>query len=161
MAYAASSIVVLSMINIVGIREGKWTQNILTAAKIVGLTAIVVIGVSCCSANHPIATSATAATSTAGSHLSFADLGLAMIFVLFTYGGWNEMAYVARRCETLAEHPPRHVARYAGRHADLCVGRFDWRFSTHWDWTAHGTPLRQATYSNWPLVPGQAASSVC
>ena len=36
----------LSGINILGVREGKWTQNVLTAVKVLGLAAIVVAGLS-------------------------------------------------------------------------------------------------------------------
>ncbi len=43
-AYAAGSIVVMTAINILGVREGKWTQNILTTVKVLGLAAIVAIG---------------------------------------------------------------------------------------------------------------------
>ena len=35
-AYAAGSIVVLTGVNMVGVREGKWTQNVLTTAKVLG-----------------------------------------------------------------------------------------------------------------------------
>ena len=43
-AYAAGSIVVLTAVNMLGVREGKWTQNVLTTAKVLGLAAIVAIG---------------------------------------------------------------------------------------------------------------------
>ena len=42
--YAAGAIVVLTAVNILGVREGKWTQNVLTIAKLLGLAAIVVVG---------------------------------------------------------------------------------------------------------------------
>lgn len=45
--YAAASIVVLTAVNLLGVREGKWTQNVLTAAKVAGLTAIVAVGFLC------------------------------------------------------------------------------------------------------------------
>ena len=37
MVYATTAILVLSGINILGVREGKWTQNLLTAVKVLGL----------------------------------------------------------------------------------------------------------------------------
>jgi basic amino acid/polyamine antiporter, APA family len=45
--YAAAAIVVLTAVNILGVREGKWTQNVLTTAKLLGLAAIVAVGFSC------------------------------------------------------------------------------------------------------------------
>ncbi len=88
--YAAASIAILTTVNMLGVREGKWTQNVLTVAKVIGLTAIVAVGLL-----HAAPASTAPVTATASSGLSWADMGLAMIFVLFTYGGWNEMAYVA------------------------------------------------------------------
>ena len=42
--YAALAVVVLTSINIFGVREGKWTQNLLTVVKVAGLAMIVVFG---------------------------------------------------------------------------------------------------------------------
>ncbi len=88
--YAAGSIMALTAVNILGVREGKWTQNVLTVAKVIGLTAIVAVGFL-----RAAPASTAAATATASAAFSWADMGLAMIFVLFAYGGWNEMAFVA------------------------------------------------------------------
>jgi amino acid transporter len=103
-SYAATSIVILSAINMLGVREGKSTQNVLTAAKILGLAAIVLIGVFCYQEPTALPSSAVVASS---SSFRLADFGLAMIFVLFTYGGWNEMAYVGAE----VKHPERNILR--------------------------------------------------
>ena len=87
--YAVGAIVALTAINIFGVREGKWTQNVLTAVKVLGLAAIIGVGFTCAA---PVAAAPAMAQASTGFHLP--DIGLAMIFVLFTYGGWNEMAYV-------------------------------------------------------------------
>ena len=42
--YAAGAVLVISAINILGVREGKWTQNLLTAAKVLGLSIVVIVG---------------------------------------------------------------------------------------------------------------------
>ena len=81
--YSVLAIVVLTAINIVGVSEGKWTQNVLMLAKVIGIVAIMVIAVA---APHAVAV--------APSIEPF-PFGVALIFVLFAYGGWNEMAYVA------------------------------------------------------------------
>ncbi len=88
-AYAAGSIIVMTAINILGVREGKWTQNVLTTAKVLGLAAIVAIGL--LSAGPAAPTPEPPATP---SNFTLSDFGMAMIFVLFVFGGWNEMAYV-------------------------------------------------------------------
>jgi len=85
--YATGAVVVLSLINLLGVREGKWTQNLLTTAKVIGLLAVAVVGL-CFSS--PQAMPAPVAGGSGGSNFS-----LAMILVLFAYGGWSEMAFVA------------------------------------------------------------------
>ncbi len=101
--YAAGSIVVLTAVNILGVREGKWTQNVLTTAKVLGLAAIVAVGF------LYAAPASTQQPATAHGILRpfLADIGLAMIFVLFTYGGWNEMAYVAAE----VKEPRKNILR--------------------------------------------------
>ena len=84
-AYAAGSIVVLSGINLLGVREGKWTQNLLTIIKFLGLAAVVVAGFCF---GQP-ATRATVEPATRSW-----DFGFAMILIFYAYSGWNEMAYV-------------------------------------------------------------------
>lgn len=93
--YAAFAAIVLTFINLLGVREGKWTQNLLTLAKAAGLLLIVAV------AAFAVPKPATPATD---SGLPFS---LALIFVLFTYGGWNEMAYVAAE----VKDPRRNIGR--------------------------------------------------
>jgi basic amino acid/polyamine antiporter, APA family len=84
--YAAIAIVLLTSLNILGLYPGKWTQNWLTGAKILGLLLVVVIGVSSGVSPTP-ATLPNTSTST--------NWGLAMVFVLLSFGGWNEAAYIS------------------------------------------------------------------
>jgi APA family basic amino acid/polyamine antiporter len=88
LAYAAAAVVGLTLINILGVNAGKWTQNLLTVVKILGLVAISVAGLT---APAP----APAPLPAANVALSWGGLQLALILILFTFGGWNEMAYVA------------------------------------------------------------------
>lgn len=94
--YAAAAAIVLTIINVLGIRQGKWTQNLLTAAKAVGLLFIA-------GAAWAAPPAASNPSPTAGS----LPASLALIFVLFTYGGWNEMAYVAAE----VRDPQRNILR--------------------------------------------------
>ena len=86
--YAAGAVVALTAINILSVREGKLTQNILTSLKVLGLA---IIGIA---AFLPVAAPASVPV-IAGSRSPATDISLALIVVLFTYGGWNEMGYVA------------------------------------------------------------------
>ena len=86
--YAAGSIGLLSLANLFGVREAKGLQNLLTLAKVLGLLAIFVVALA-----TPAAPAALAPAS--GTSGSSANFHLAMILVLLTYGGWNDMSYVA------------------------------------------------------------------
>ena len=86
--YAIASVLVLSAINFFGVRGGKWTQNILTTAKVLGLLLIAGVGF------FYSAPAVAPAVDAAAGQPSGPGFGFAMIFVLFAYGGWNEMAYV-------------------------------------------------------------------
>lgn len=86
-AYAVGSVLVLTLINLLGVREGKWTQNLLTIAKVLGLLAVAAIGLGSAAPN---ATSAPLWEPGGSSNFR-----LALILVLFAYGGWSEMGYVA------------------------------------------------------------------
>jgi len=93
--YAVAAVAVLTVINVLGVPQGKWTQNVLTTVKALGLLAIVAVAVA--GPGRP-ASSAVA---------DQAPLSLALILVLFTFGGWNEMAYVAAE----VKNPSRNIVR--------------------------------------------------
>jgi len=90
--YAAMTVVSLTALNIIGLRESSRTQNILTILEVSGLLLVALAGVL---ATAPAAAPAAAvAASTASSGIP-PQFGLAMVFVLLTYGGWNEGAYIS------------------------------------------------------------------
>lgn len=95
--YAISAIVVLTVINLAGVKEAKWTQNLLTVIKATGLLAIVIAGFLA----PPQTRAAEAGTFTMGG------LKLALILVMFTYGGWHEMGFVAAE----VKRPQRNIVR--------------------------------------------------
>lgn len=88
--YAALTVVILTAINVAGLRESARTQNVLTLAEIAGLLLIVLAALLAGGA-----TPAPAAAPAAASSGVPAMFGLAMVFVLLTYGGWNEAAYIS------------------------------------------------------------------
>jgi len=96
--YALAAVAVLTFFNVLGVREGKWTQNLLTVIKFAGL--LVIVGGGLC-APHPTPPTAQAPAFDMGG------FNLALILVLFTFGGWNEMAYVSAE----VERPERNIVR--------------------------------------------------
>ena len=87
---AVAAVVTLTGLNLAGLRHGKRTQVILTIAELTGLAAIIVAGLFLL--DGPAEPAQAAAS---GSSSGVAGLGLAMVFVLLTYGGWNEAAYIS------------------------------------------------------------------
>ncbi len=85
--YAALAVVALTFLNIAGVRQGTGTQNLMTGLQMAGIVLIIAAGLSVA---QPPAEAAVNAASPAAS-----SLGLMMVFVLLTYGGWNEAAYVS------------------------------------------------------------------
>jgi APA family basic amino acid/polyamine antiporter len=80
--YAAGLVVALTAVNLAGVKVGTRTQNALVVLEVAGVVAIIVAGL----AVGPPAEAPPAAPSSGGA------LGLALVFVLLTYGGWNEVA---------------------------------------------------------------------
>ena len=108
--YAAGLVAALTLVNIIGVRHGTWAQNTLTAAKLAGLMAIMAVAVAAPVAAAPVRSSA------AGG-----SLALALVFVLWTYGGWNENAYVAAEMKDPQTSIPRSLLLGTGVIALLYV----------------------------------------
>ncbi len=96
--YAALAVVVLTAINVIGVGTGKWTQNVLTVVKIGGLLVIVIAG---------LMPSGTGVPSAEGAAPTLDGVKLALILVMFTFGGWHEMAYVSAE----VKRPERNIVR--------------------------------------------------
>jgi amino acid transporter len=85
--WAMLSIVGTSALNLLGIRESTRTQNALTVLEVLGIMAIVYAGFS----QQGIASmDDLLARQDSSSHY-----GLAMVFVLLTFGGWSEVSYLS------------------------------------------------------------------
>jgi amino acid transporter len=81
--YAAVGVVALTALNVAGTLESKGLQKVMQFLLFAGLAFLVVAGLMAGAPAKP------AAASAGGS------FGLAMIFVLLTFGGWNEAAYLS------------------------------------------------------------------
>lgn len=91
--YAAVAILVLAWVNLRGMRSSALAQSWLTAIEVLGLLLVVVAGLYLL-VQGAGAASAPADVAPAGAAPGWGMFGLAMVFVLLTYGGWNEAAYL-------------------------------------------------------------------
>lgn len=85
--YAALIIIVLTGINIIGLKMGTGVQKLLTTVEIAGVLVVIVTGL--------LFAPAAAPELNAPNPSANASLGLMMVFVLLTFGGWNEAAYIS------------------------------------------------------------------
>ena len=83
---AILAIAIMTSLNVVGTRQGTWTQNALTTAKVAGLAAVLAAG---------MAFAPSLPVTAANVPPANGSFGLAMVFVLLTFGGWNEAAYIS------------------------------------------------------------------
>lgn len=81
--YAALSVVALSLLNIAGTLQTKNLQKVMESLLIAGLLFLAAAGLFSSGTPKPAPES------------SGGDFLFAMMFVFFTYGGWNEAAYLA------------------------------------------------------------------
>jgi basic amino acid/polyamine antiporter, APA family len=100
--YAAIAIILFTGLNILGVQQGKQVQNVLASAQVAGVLVVSGIGLAFSlgfTSAIPIdpATYTTVPVSVVAQSnpASSNNLGLMMIFVLLTYGGWNEAAYIS------------------------------------------------------------------
>jgi APA family basic amino acid/polyamine antiporter len=98
--WGAASILALTWLNVRGVRQGAFTQVLLTGIEVAGLVLVFVAGLVAWSmglgASSPAALAAAAPAAAApAAAFSLPAFGLAMVFVLLTFGGWNEAAYIS------------------------------------------------------------------
>ena len=121
--FALFAVIVLSATNLFGVTFGKTTQNLLTVAKVLGILVIVIAGfvfgasrsssedlqtnsgessVAATSSDVERATNETASGASEEPNDSVSPISLwssfwlAMVFVMFAFGGWNDISFVAR-----------------------------------------------------------------
>ncbi len=85
-AGAVLAIAILTAGNLLGIERGKLTQNILTIAKVAGIGLIILLALT-----HPIRD----VVAPVESKWELKSLWLALVFVMFSFGGWNDVALIA------------------------------------------------------------------
>ncbi|MFN0163561.1 MAG: APC family permease [Burkholderiales bacterium] len=87
--YACIVVLLLSTIHWISTRASSTTQNWLTGLEVAGLVLVAVAGFTA----TPVADAPAPVIASGG--FSAAAFGFAMVMVLLTFGGWNEVAYVS------------------------------------------------------------------
>lgn len=101
---AAAALLSLTWINVIGVRAGKWTNNLLMTAKVAGMLALVALafGRGTSPASHFDASPS--------SVFKGASLGMfltALVPILFAYGGWQSCANIAAEIKDPTRNLPR------------------------------------------------------
>jgi amino acid transporter len=91
---AAGVVLGLTLLNVAGLRQSGRLQYALTALEVLGLVSVIVVGLFIAAPAVPVQVATLPVEPTAGG------IALAMVFVLLTFGGWSEAAYIsAELCE--------------------------------------------------------------
>ncbi len=91
-AIAAGALLLLSALNMAGVRPAAWTLNVLTVLKLAALIALIGAGLLLGSPAASTTIDATPNTQHAPLYLAFAS---ALVPILFSYGGWQQTNFVA------------------------------------------------------------------
>ena len=86
--WALGVVVLLTLVNVAGLNASSRVQTLLTVLEVLGLLAVVVAG-------FWVDAPASGAISWFVQAPAPAQWGLCLVFVLLTFGGWNESAYVS------------------------------------------------------------------
>ncbi|MBL0059792.1 MAG: amino acid permease [Elusimicrobia bacterium] len=101
---ATAAVLLLTGLNILGLRFGKGIQNVFTALKLLALFGIIAVGLAAGKGD-----TAHFAPLWGSGRNWISQLGLALIPVLWTYGGWYEAAYVAGEVRDPQRNLPRAI----------------------------------------------------
>jgi len=98
---AIAAIVLLSLINYFGVRPGAVVQNVFTVLKLAALAGLIVVGLFLVPESAPAAEAADRGTGIVTA------IGVALIPVLFAYGGWQSTNFVAEELKDTERDLPR------------------------------------------------------
>jgi APA family basic amino acid/polyamine antiporter len=99
---AAITLIALTAVNAAGVKAGKWTNNILMAAKVGGMLALLALAFG---GGAAPASDFAAAPAASGSWIGLTLT--ALVPILFAYGGWQSCASLAGEIK----NPARNLAR--------------------------------------------------
>ncbi len=96
--YAAAAVIALTALNIRGTWLSARVQDVLAVILVICVIGAAIIGFAI---GQPAPAAAPAAASTGAADL-VGGIGFAMIFIMLTYGGWNEAAYISGELKDVA-----------------------------------------------------------
>ena len=105
---AVAAILLLTAVNVLGVRWGKYVQNLFTVLKVLALVALIATGL------HAFGAATTVAPDWTMPAVDFSvvqAMGVALVFVLWTYGGWTEAAYVAEEVKDPTRNIPKAIVQ--------------------------------------------------
>jgi APA family basic amino acid/polyamine antiporter len=113
----AATIAALSVINILGVKPGTRTTNVLTIIKVAALGALIVIGLG-------VPHTQTLGIVMDGPHGAglMAAFGAALVPIFFSYGGWQQLNFVAGEIEEPRRGVPAALALGVGTVALIYIG---------------------------------------
>jgi APA family basic amino acid/polyamine antiporter len=103
---AIAGIWLLTLINIRGLHYGKWLQNVVSSAKVLALIGLIILGVVL---GHGTLKNFASAFPTFPRDHFISKLGLALVPILWTYGGWHESTFVAGEFKRSDRDLPRSL----------------------------------------------------
>ncbi len=101
LSWAVAGVATVTILNLSGARTGTCAQNLLSIAKILGLLAIVAAGVAAA-----LFFPAEEVARPQGEPAGAVNLGLALVFVLYAFGGWNDAAFIAAEVRNVQRNLP-------------------------------------------------------
>ena len=112
---AAAVILVLTAVNVRGLEAGRGVQNVFTAAKVVALLAVIVLG---CALGSPAARAANLHAAPFATGLGARDtalaLGAAMVGALFSADAWANVTFAAGEVRDARRTVPRALVAGTG-----------------------------------------------
>ena len=112
--FGAATIVMLSVVNILGVKPGTRTTTMLTVIKVLALGVLIVYGLAVPHA-RPVS------VFSADTNL-IAGFAAALVPVSFTYGGWQQLNFVAGEVKDAQRKVPRALALGVGVVAVIYIG---------------------------------------
>jgi amino acid transporter len=106
---AAAAILLLTLLQMGGFHAGRRIQNLLSLVKILSLASLLLCGLLLSSPETPAAAAVKEIpqTSVDPAGPDWKQLGLALVFVLYAYGGWNDAASVVPEVKDCRKNMPR------------------------------------------------------
>lgn len=105
--HAGLSVIALTLLNMAGARTSRTLQRILTALTLVALIGLIAAAAWLAPGGLPPSAAGEAVNAGIRDAPIAGSLGMGMVFVLLTFGGWNEAAYLSGELR----NPARNVSR--------------------------------------------------